>query len=49
VIVQDTDKPFLAYEFEVALPEAVRVLAFPYNVGSFDSRFLEWYIQTGLG
>jgi hypothetical protein len=41
VIVEDGDEPCGAYEFEVALPEAVRIPALPGPAGSFQSNLLE--------
>jgi hypothetical protein len=38
VVVEDGYEPSWAYEFQVALPEAVRVHSLPTAVGSLDSR-----------
>ena len=46
VVVEDCDQPCGVYEFEVALPEAVRMSALPASVGSFQSRLLEGSIQS---
>ena len=46
VIVQNGDKPFGAYDLQVALPQGVAMFPLPSDVASFDSGLLKRPIQV---